>query len=347
MLIVLVFVGGRAGLELVAARAWGDPSLRVSLEVPSGANAEELARLLADEDLVASELFMRLYLRSSGTSELATGPHLFVGGESPRQIEARLRRATSRPKVKLTIPEGFHRYAIAERLEKLGITGRATFLSVSADPMLLEALEIPQSAVGGAESAEGYLFPATYELSVDSPAEEVLARLVGEARLRWQRLASKHPEGLAELERSLGWGRREIVLLASIVEKEAVVEEERPIIASVFLNRLRDPSFTPKRLQSDPTSAYGCFVMPERIPACQGFTGKITPALNQDPANRYSTYVVEGLPVGPISNPGERSIEAVLAPATSTFLYFVAKGGGRHHFSATLEEHNRAIRGER
>lgn len=346
-LFVSVLALGRLGLELLASRAWGEPSLRVSFELPAGIDADELARLLAEEDLVQSELFARIYLRTSGTSGLVPGRHLLVGGESPRQIAARLRRAEGRPKVKLTIPEGFHRYAVAERLERLGITGGAAFLAASADPMRLEALEIPQRAVGGAESAEGYLFPATYELPVDTPAEEVLARLVGEARTRWQRLATKHAAGLAELERTLGWGRREIVLLASIVEKEAVVDEERPIIASVFLNRLRDPSFVPKRLQSDPTSAYGCYAMPERIPACTGFTGKITPALNQDPANRYSTYVVEGLPDGPIANPGERSIEAVLAPATTSFLYFVAKGGGRHHFSATLEEHNRAIRGGR
>jgi UPF0755 protein len=112
----------------------------------------------------------------------------------------------------------------------------------------------------------------------------------------------------------------------------------------VFLNRLEDPNFKPKRLQSDPTAMYACYAEPEVVPACAGFTGKATPAINRDPHNRYSTYVNEGLPPGPIGNPGESSIEAVLAPSTTKYLFFVAKGGGRHSFSETLDQHNEAVK---
>src|SRR5690606_25798091 len=142
--------------------------------------------------------------------------------------------------------------------------------------------------------------------------------------------------GRAQLEGSLGWGRREIVTLASMVEKEAAVDEERPTIASVFLNRLRDPGFKRKVLQCDPTSGYGCLVLGDQVPACDGYAGKITPAINHDPHNTYSTYVREGLPPGPIANPGAKSLEAVLAPANTSYLYFVVREGRHHAFSETL-----------
>src|SRR5262249_12349151 len=135
----------------------------------------------------------------------------------------------------------------------------------------------------------------------------------------------------------------EIVTLASMVEKEAAVDEERPLVASVFFNRLRDPAFTPKRLQSDPTSAYGCLTVPD-IGSCRSYAGRVTPEMNADDTNPYSTYRHDGRPPGPIANPGEKSILAVLAPAESRFLYFVARGEGRHTFSETYAQHSEAIR---
>src|SRR5258708_16487443 len=100
---------------------------------------------------------------------------------------------------------------------------------------------------------------------------------------------------------------RDVVTLASMVEKEAAADDERPTIASVFLNRLRDPLFKPKRLECDPTAAYGCLAMPERAPSCATFSGKPTAAIEHDPDNPYSTYTHEGLPPGPIPNAGSRS----------------------------------------
>lgn len=132
-------------------------------------------------------------------------------------------------------------------------------------------------------------------------------------------------------------------MLASIIEKEAAVDEDRPLIASVFINRLMDPEFKTHRLQSDPTSSYGCVAWPGEAPSCSDFAGKPTPAMNRDPKNRYSTYTHAGLPPGPISNPGTKSLEAALAPPTTRYLYFVATGGGRHTFSETFDAHNDAI----
>jgi len=137
-----------------------------------------------------------------------------------------------------------------------------------------------------------------------------------------------------------------VLTLASMIEKEARASDERPLIASVFFNRLRDPEFRPARmLQSDPTASYGCVVAGEEIPSCAGFHGNVTPALLRDASNPYNTYRHAGLPPGPIANPGEASISAVLAPAESDFLYFVAKGQGtgRHTFSRTFAEHREAL----
>src|SRR5262249_22074608 len=189
-----------------------------------------------------------------------------------------------------------------------------------------------------------YLFPATYEFGLDSEPQEIIKRLVAETNRRWEPLLTEHKDGLASLHATLGWERREVLTLASLIEKEAAVDEERPIIASVFLNRLLDPAFHPKLLQWDPTSIYGCLGWPDEAPSCAEWTfGKPTPAINRDAKNRYSTYTHTGLPPGPIANPGIKSIEAALVPAATKFFYFVAQGGGRHTFSQDLGAHNDAV----
>jgi peptidoglycan lytic transglycosylase G len=137
---------------------------------------------------------------------------------------------------------------------------------------------------------------------------------------------------------------RDVVTLASMVEKEAVADDERAVIASVFLNRLRDPAFHPKHLECDPTASYGCLIAPDLVPTCADFAGKATAPIEHDPANLYSTYTHEGLPPGPIANPGARSLEAAMAPASTHYFFFVARGEGRHAFSETYEAHLSAIK---
>jgi UPF0755 protein len=133
-----------------------------------------------------------------------------------------------------------------------------------------------------------------------------------------------------------------VVVLASIIEKEAARSDEKPLIASVFLNRLLDPTFRPLRmLQSDPTASYGCLVQEPAPETCSA--GRPTPAMLRDATNLYNTYRHPGLPPGPISSPGEAAIRAVLSPAKTDYLYFVAQGGGRHRFSRTFSEHRGAI----
>jgi UPF0755 protein len=327
------------------ARNEGPAAAAVAIDWPAGLDVDAAAELFASRGLVTSRAAMAVYLRATGgTGAFVPGPHLLPAGASPRELRALLERSPDRRKVRVTLPEGFTRFDVAARLEKLEVAGAAAFLAATTDPALLEGLGLAPEAQSSVESVEGYLFPATYDLLLDEDPAALVTRLVGEADRRWRALVERHEGGLASLHSTLGWGRREVTILASIVEKEAQVDDERAIIASVFLNRLVDSGFRPKRLQSDPTAAYGCVAWPDEAPSCASFAGKPTPAINGDSKNRYSTYTRSGLPPGPIGNPGERSIEAVLAPAATRYLYFVASGRGRHTFSETLTLHNEAVR---
>ena len=167
-------------------------------------------------------------------------------------------------------------------------------------------------------------------------------------KARTDKLLRESSNAAGVLQAQLGFGPNEIVTLASIVEKEAAVDDERPVIASVFLNRLREPAVTAGKLQADPTAMYGCFAQVPPTRACAAWlaagAGKPSAEIQHDPDNRWSTYTHAGLPPTPIANPGERSIAAVLAPASTRYFYFVAKGGGRHAFSERLDEHDRNVK---
>jgi UPF0755 protein len=288
-------------------------------------------------NLVGSPRMFALYTRFVGL-HVAPGVHLITDDVKPQELVRRLEREGHATRAKVTIPEGWNRFDIAKRLQSLHVAWSTSFLDATANTDLLKEIGLE------GDTAEGFLFPATYDFPLDSDPKEIVRRLVTEFDRRFVQLEQNHRLGRAQLEGTLGWGRREIVTLASMVEKEAAVDDERPIIASVFLNRLRDPAFKKKLLQCDPTSAYGCLALKDRVPSCINFAGKPTHAINVDPLNTYSTYVHEGLPPGPIGNPGSKSLQAVLAPASTKYLYFVVRGDRRHAFSETLEEHNTAVK---
>ncbi len=309
--------------------------------IPEGAGPAEIAAVLAEGRVVrGASRFARYLAWFCSAEEIAPGAHLLRDDLSAPRLCAALTRSDAREKIKVVIPEGYHRFDIAKRLEDRGVAGAQAFVAATVDPALLRELSVP------AATAEGYLFPATYSFAENTPPSDVVRRLRQEMDTRLARLRQQLPDFPGATARELGFSLHDVVTLASMVEKEAVVDDERPLVAGVFVNRFRDPTFVPKppRLQSDPTSAYGCLVSPTTIPACSGFSGKITPELNRDPKNPYSTYVNAGLPPGPICNPGEKSLMAAASPADTKFLYFVAKGGGRHTFSATLAEHEAAVR---
>jgi UPF0755 protein len=188
------------------------------------------------------------------------------------------------------------------------------FLALCRDASFIRSLGIE------APTLEGYLFPETYALVRGEVSEQSLVtRMVRHFDQVWKALDKPDP---------LPLDRHQLVTLASIVEKETGNGEERPIIAGVFYNRLHKKM----RLQSDPTTIYGL----------ANFNGNLT-RKDLHTATPYNTYVIHGLPPGPICNPGRASLEAVLHPAEVDYLYFVSRNNGSHQFSATLEEHNRAV----
>jgi UPF0755 protein len=329
------------GLLLVYPSTSGPGSGRdVELVVPGDESPDALAARLEAAGLVASPGAFAFFLRVTGAAHrVAPGVHLVTDDLSPGTLLSRLERSGGGGHAKVTFPEGYTRFDMAKRLQTAHVCPLRAFLDATVDPALLAELHIE------APSAEGYLFPATYDLGLDSAAPDVVRRMKAELDKRWSQLEGNHQAGRLELGTTLGWGQKEILTLASMVEKEAAVDDERPIIASVFLNRLRDPGFSPRLLQCDPTAGYGCLVAPARALSCASYTGKITHDIVSDPENPYNTYKHEGLPPGPIANPGARSIDAVLAPATTRFFYFVARGEGRHTFSETYAAHSAAVRG--
>ena len=312
----------------------------VEVDVAADQGPDDLARALGAAGLVSSPRLFALWLRlTGGTHAVIAGAHLLTDDASPRQLVARLERRPGGGNVRVTFPEGWNRFDMARRLQDREVCGLRDFLEATTDAGLLHELGID------GDSAEGFLFPATYDLAFDSDPRDVVRRMKREFDRRWDLLSRARSASLNDVMTSTGFSVRDVVTLASIVEKEAAVDEERPLIASVFLNRLRDPAFHPKRLESDPTASYGCIVAPERAASCAAFAGKPTAAIEHDPDNPYSTYTHEGLPPGPIANPGARALEATMSPATTHYFYFVAKGDGHSTFSETYDAHATAVRG--
>ena len=345
-----ILAAGALAMAFVYPRTVSSPATitaaprQTVLTVAATASRQDVAKQLAGLGLLDDPWLFAGYLDLQRIVP-APGVHVLVRGLSHGELAARLsRRGES---VKIVVPEGWTRFDLARRLAEHDVCDRAAFVAASQDPALLTTLRLK------GDSAEGFLFPATYELPKDSDPAALVERFVSEFERRLGIVEKAHPEGRIVLARTLSWGTSEILTLASMVEREAAVAEERPIIASVFLNRLRDASFTRHVLQSDPTAGYGCVRAREAAelqlapvaapPGCAEYTNKILPAMNQDPLNPYSTYSHEGLPPGPIASPGQASIAAVLAPAETSFFYFVAKGAGRHAFAETYEEHKRNI----
>ncbi|MCB9626584.1 MAG: endolytic transglycosylase MltG [Sandaracinaceae bacterium] len=312
----------------------------VELAIEADMSARELADELEAEGVVRDAWLFSLYLRLLGADRaLRVDQRVTLADDlPPAEVARRVARGLGPRSINVTIPEGFTRFDVADRLEHFGLMQADVFVAATADPAILRQLEIP------GETAEGYLFPDTYTLRDDLTPTEMMSRMVRSYRSRTRQLERRYADRLVELQEQLGFGMHQVLTLASVVEREAAVPDERPIIAGVFLNRLRSETFLPRqRLQADPTVSYGCRAEPARAPSCSGYRGRITRAMLQDPANRYNSYRHAGLPPTPICNPGLAAIEAVLAPAQHNYLYFVARGGRRHHFSATLERHNEAV----
>ena len=315
------------------------PNRDFVVELSAKPDLQEVAEILSKHQVVTDKAkWLRMMRLLQSECCLRSGWVALNRALSPLALMPRVIVGRGSSNVTLNIPEGFTRFDAATRLARFGVAQRPDFLAATVRASFLARLNIE------APSVEGYLFPATYTFEQGSGGEAVVSRMVtafrNQTRAAFNRLAESRSSQRLPLT------DHETLILASIVEREAQRAEERPIIAGVFVNRLADPTFRPHRLQADPTVAYGCLAEPDSAPTCSAFDGRhITPAMVRDPQNPYNTYRIEGLPPGPISNPGLASIEAAIAPMSHDYFYFVATGGGRHSFSRTLDEHNARIHG--
>lgn len=294
------------------------------ITIEQGMNLTQIAKLLESEGVVRNALYFRWITQRKGMEKrIMAGEYLIPRSLPPEKV---LDVLTSGKVVRrrLTIPEGKTITEIAGLVEKAGITSKENFIRASSATENMKKWLAP-----GAANLEGVLFPDTYTYTKDDGAEELV-------KMMTDRFVQVFKPMWNESGANSSLKPYEIVILASIVEKESGLDNERPIIAAVFLNRLK----LNMRLMSDPTAVYDI----------QGFSGKITRE-HLKRVSPYNTYLINGLPPGPICNPGAKSLKAVFHPATTSALYFVAKGDGSHVFSDTLEEHNRAVeryrRGER
>jgi len=310
--LLVVFLSLGLGLFLVSpADKEGKEEIFV---VPQGRSLREIAQDLENRHLVKSKTLFVLWTRIMGYSkDIKSGEYTLSAAMAPAEILEKLRLGRILTH-SVTIPEGATREQIADLLQEKDLARRDVFLSLTEDPAVLKKYDLPGL------SLEGYLFPDTYHFGRGIPPSMIIDSMLK----RFRQMVGP----LGDQAEETGMGMEEIVILASIVEKETGHPDERSLIASVFLNRLRQGM----RLQSDPTVIYGL----------ENFDGKIRKKdlLEKTP---YNTYVIHGLTPGPICNPGLESIKAVISPATSDYLYFVSRNDGSHHFSKTLSEHNRAV----
>jgi UPF0755 protein len=325
----------------VAYSAWrygdkptGSARGRVEIDIAKGATAGDVAETLARAGLINRATIFRLYAGQRGVAgRFKAGHYIIWAPASPKQMLEVLVKGAADELVAVTIPPGKNIVEVAELFDAAGITSRNDFLVQATDASFVAQLGLPGATL------EGYLYPDTYKMRPHTPAARALAPMVRRHRQVYEELRAAHARGLTDLRRTLDWDDHKVVILASIVEKETGQPQERPRIAQVFLNRLRFPTFKPKLLQTDPTIIYGCTVAVPRSAACERWDGRIRRIQLDDRENPYSTYAHEGLPPGPISNPGRAALEAVMAPDKTSYLYFVSRNDGTHVFSKTVAEH--------
>jgi UPF0755 protein len=282
--------------------------------IKEGMSLKEVAENLEQHNIITSQTLFMQWARFNGYSRMIkAGEYQLSPDMTPLQIMEKIIKGIiiTHP---VTIPEGYSINQIAELLADKGLVDKDKFLIYTQDKKVLEKYDI------SGPNLEGHLYPDTYNFGLGLSCESITDTMIK----RFQEIVKPLLPAIKQSGRTLN----EVVTLASIVEKETGKAEERPLIASVFLNRIR----MNMRLESDPTVIYGI----------KDFNGNIT---KKDLSRKtpYNTYVIRGIPPGPIANPGYEAIHAVIYPDQTEYLYFVSKNDGSHYFSKDLKEHNRAV----
>jgi len=285
------------------------------VQIPKGATFRQAVEILDKENLIRDKNLFIFIGRLTGLhTKIRAGYYSITGSMNPLSILILLKNGQI-IEYDITIVEGDSLIEIGEKLIEKNIIDRETFDKLSRSKSFLKAYNID------APSIEGYIFPDTYKLPKGLEPENALGMMINSLR-------GKYEEKFRLRAEELGLSEREVLTLASIIEKEAIINSERSLISAVYHNRLR------KRipLQADPTAIYGIKRSGERI-TMKDLKRK-TP---------YNTYMIKGLPPGPIASPGLKSITAALYPSDVPYIYFVSNNDGTHQFSVTEEEHFRAV----
>ena len=288
------------------------------VEIPRGANAADIRRRLVDAGVVESDLTMRAALLWSRQADrLKAGEYRFDRPLSAMEVIQRLVRGDVHTE-RVTFREGLTIAEMADIFAREKLGQASDFVAAAKNVSLIADLD------NAASDLEGYLFPETYTVSRSTSAPELVAAMV--ARFR-----ENFPDASRQRGEADGLSVREIVTLASLVEKETARPEERPMVAAVYRNRLK----IGMGMQADPTVIYA-------LQRAGRYNGNIRRAdLSFD--SPYNTYRYRGLPPGPIAAPGKAALDAAIAPATVSHLYFVSRNDGSHVFADTLAEHNRNV----
>jgi UPF0755 protein len=283
--------------------------------IPKGSPLPEVVRILRDGEILPHPLaFRALVLLTFSGRRLHYGEYAFPTPPSAFEAWRRLVRGDV-IKYEVTVRPGENLYDVAKLFKEKNLVTAEAFLATAASPAILRRLEIP------GESAEGYLFPDSYIFVKPVTPEEILETMVRQFR-------RKVPPDTEKRAREAGLSLHQVVTIASIIEKETGIEDEKPIVSAVIRRRLA----LGMPLQMDPTVIYGV----------KRFDGTVT-GKDLRTAGPYNTYLNRGLPPGPIANPGLAAIAAALNPSNSEYLFFVSRNDGSHTFSRTLSEHNRAV----
>jgi UPF0755 protein len=312
---VLVLLGGLA-LRRYAKTPGSHLDRQVVFSIVPGEAFSQLAARLETEGVIISPFKFKLLARLKGADKrLRSGEYQLSSAMTPDQILEVLINGRAFL-YRLTIPEGFTARQIAAQIASQGLGNEEEFMRLATDTQIAHDLGIE------AQSLEGYLFPDTYYFPKQVAALTIVKKMV-------ERFKEQFKPEWHERAHELNLSVHEVVTLASIIEKETGDPSERPLISSVFHNRLKKKM----RLESDPTVIYGI----------KDFDGNLKRSHLTTPTP-YNTYIIKGLPPGPIANPGQAAIEAALYPAQTQYLFFVSKQDHTHHFSATIAEHRRAVR---
>lgn len=287
----------------------------VEIEIPKGATFRYVVDLFEKENILRDKNLFLFIGRVTGLDrKIRAGYYSIYSSMNLLDLLSVLRKGQI-IEYEITIVEGDSLMEIAEKLSKKGIVNEKDFWQLSKDKDFLNWYEID------APSFEGYLFPETYKIPKGMAPEDAIGMMIN-------RLRDKFVDEFLNRAEEMNLSEREVLTLASIIEKEAVIDVERPLISAVYHNRMKKGM----RLQADPTAIYGIKSSKEKITA-RDLKGKTS----------YNTYYIKGLPPGPIASPGIKSIIAALYPANVPYLYFVSNNDGTHHFSVTVDEHNAAV----